>query len=68
MAAKNGKRVYFQVALSVRDENTLKRELRPLQKLKDHYPKFILTLDEDPDSDYDGILRINALDWLMHGT
>ena len=68
VAAKNGKRVYFQVALSVRDENTLKRELRPLQKLKDHYPKFILTLDEDPDSDYDGILRINALDWLMHGT
>ncbi len=68
VAEKNGKPVYFQVALSVRDENTLKRELRPLQKLKDHYPKFILTLDEDPDSDYDGILRINALDWLMHGT
>ena len=68
VAEKNGKPVYFQVALSVRDENTLKRELRPLQKLQDHYPKFILTLDEDPDSDYDGILRINALDWLMHGT
>lgn len=68
VAEKNGKPVYFQVALSVRDENTLKRELRPLQKLKDHYPKFILTLDEDPDSDYDGISRINALDWLMHGT
>lgn len=68
VAEKNGKPVYFQVALSVRDENALKRELRPLQKLKDHYPKFILTLDEDPDSDYDGILRINALDWLMHGT
>ena len=57
--------VYYQVAASVRDENTLARELRPLQKINDHYPKFILTLDEDPDADYDGIRRINALHWLM---
>lgn len=56
---------YFQVAASVRDENTLKRELTPLQKIPDHYPKRILTLDEDPSADYDGILRINALDWLL---
>lgn len=57
--------VYYQVAASVRDEGTLARELRPLQKINDHYPKFILTLDEDPDADYDGIRRINALNWLI---
>lgn len=57
-------RLYFQVAVSVRDENTLKRELRSLQKINDHYPKYILTLDDDPDSDYDGIRRTNALYWL----
>ncbi len=56
---------YFQVAATVRDEATLTRELAPLQKISDHYPKFILTLDEDPESDYDGIRRINALDWLL---
>lgn len=56
---------YFQVAASVRDEATLTRELRALQKINDHYPKFILTLDEDPDTDYDGIKRINALNWLL---
>lgn len=56
---------YFQVAASVRDENTSKRELTPLQKITDHYPKRILTLDDDPSADYDGILRINALDWLL---
>ncbi|MCM1057959.1 MAG: ATP-binding protein [Firmicutes bacterium] len=62
----DGKRtVYYQVAASVRDEKTLKRELTPLQKITNHYPKFILTLDEDPEADYEGIRRINALDWLL---
>jgi len=56
---------YFQVAATVRDKDTLLRELRPLQKITDNYPKYILTLDEDPDADYEGIRRINALDWLM---
>jgi hypothetical protein len=65
----DGKRTtYYQVAATVRDENTLKRELAPLQKISDHYPKLILTLDEDPEADYDGIRRINALDWLMGKT
>lgn len=56
---------YFQVSATVRDEKTLARELRPLQSIKDHYPKFILSLDEDPEANYDGIRKINALDWLL---
>ena len=56
---------YYQVAATVRDEATLKRELASLQQINDQYPKFILTLDEDPTADYNGIKRINALKWLM---
>ncbi len=56
---------YFQVALSVRNEQTLERELRPLMMIRDHYPKFILTLDDDPEAQYDGIRRVNARDWLL---
>lgn len=56
---------YYQVAATVRDEKTLKRELASLQQIKDQYPKYILSLDEDPTADYDGIKRINALKWLM---
>jgi uncharacterized protein len=59
-------RKYIQVAASVRDENILARELRPLQKIQDHYPKCIMTLDRDPIADYEGIKRINALDYLLH--
>ena len=57
--------VYSQVAATVRDEVTLKRELASLQRISDQYPKYILTLDDDPSADYDGIKRINALKWLM---
>ena len=57
--------VYYQVAATVRDEATLKRELSSLQQINDQYQKYILTLDEDPEADYDGIKRINALKWLM---
>ncbi len=64
--AQNPKGItYFQVALSVRDEATLERELRPLQAIRDHYPKVILTLDEDPEAQYEGIRRINARDWML---
>lgn len=45
--------------------NQKNMELRPLQKINDHYSKLILTLDEDPEADYDGIRRINALKWLL---
>lgn len=55
---------YFQVSATVRDEETLKRELRPLQKIKDNYPKYLLTLDNDPATEYSGIQQMNALQWL----
>ena len=64
--AMNGNNTfYYQVALSVRDADTLQRELRPLLSIRDHYPKYILTMDDDPEEQYDGIRRINARDWLL---
>ena len=56
---------YIQVAASVRDDKTLQRELTSLQRISDNYPKLILTLDDDPEADYDGIRRTNALEWLL---
>lgn len=56
---------YYQVALTVREETTLQRELAPLDAISDHNPKYLLTLDDDPPADYNGIKQINALDWLL---
>lgn len=65
IAVNETDRIYYQVAATVRDENTLKRELASLDKIKDHNPKILLTLDEDPEANYKGIKKINVLTWLM---
>ena len=57
---------YYQVALTVLDENTLKRELNAFKNIKDNYPKYLITLDDVMvNTDYDGIKVVNALEWLL---
>ncbi|NNH79411.1 ATP-binding protein [Acinetobacter sp. ANC 5380] len=57
---------YYQVALETLNEETLTRELRPLQKISDSYPKYLLTLDTiGTEANYNGIVKMNALDWLL---
>lgn len=56
--------MYIQVALSVRDEQTLERELRPLETISDHYRKYLITLDYDTNN-FNGIKQISAIDFLL---
>ncbi len=56
---------YFQVAYTTREEETLQRELSSLQSINNHYPKYILTMDMDPVADFEGIKKMNVLDWLI---
>ena len=56
---------YYQVSLSVMDENTLNRELSSLDAIKDHNPKYLLTMDFLPLTSYNGIKQINVLEWLI---
>lgn len=65
IASDSEKTEYYQVALTVRDPNTLERELAPLNAVSDHNPKYLLTLDDDPSCSHNGIRQINALDWLL---
>ncbi|MFZ3132495.1 MAG: ATP-binding protein [Desulfosporosinus sp.] len=59
-------RTYYQVAASVLDESTLNRELEPLQKIADNYPKILLTLDDiGAGRNFAGIRHLNLLDWLQ---
>lgn len=57
---------YYQVAATVIEAETLKRELEPLQKISDNHPKYLLTLDDLPQSaNHDGIKQYNVLKWLL---
>lgn len=61
----DGNTEYYQVSWSVRDKQTLKRELGALESIEDHNPKYILTMDNDPPISYNGIRQKYVLEWLL---
>ena len=61
----DGNTEYYQMALTVREENTLKRELKPLDDIADHNLKYLLTMDNDPPASHNGIRQKYVLDWLL---
>jgi predicted AAA+ superfamily ATPase len=65
VAENNNITQYYQVAQTVIEENTLKRELSALEAIKDHNQKFLLTMDYFPNISYNGIRQINIIDWLV---
>jgi len=60
----NGLVEYYQVAFTVNDEKTFNREISSLRKIRDSFPKFLLTMDYD-EAMIDGIKKINVIDWLL---
>jgi len=63
--AKNNDEVYYiQVAETIKSNDTLERESVPLRVIKDYHRRVIMTLDYDVNKSFDGIIVMNALDWL----
>jgi len=60
----NNEREYYQVAYTVNDEKTFKREISAFRNIKDNYPKYLLTLDFD-NINIEGIQKLNVIDWLL---
>lgn len=58
---------YIQVSQTVQNPDTLARELAPLNSISDHHEKLLITMDFDTGT-YNGIKKINAIDWLMAAT
>ena len=64
--SEGGNRAYFQVMTTVRDDAVLARKLSPLERIRDNYPKYILSLDETPfRAIRNGIMQMNLIDWLL---
>ncbi|MBN2222877.1 MAG: ATP-binding protein, partial [Vallitaleaceae bacterium] len=57
---------YYQVSQTVMEEATLQRELSALEAIKDHNPKYLLTMDYTPLTSHNGIKQMNVLEWLYH--
>ena len=65
IAEKAWKTKYIQVATSVLDENTRKRELKSLQSLKDNWEKYIVHFDDIDYGEVEWIKFVNVLDFLV---
>ena len=65
IATNTESKIYIQVTESMQSEDVRKRELVPLQKIKDNYEKIILSLDTGSDTSFEGIKSINLIDWLL---
>jgi predicted AAA+ superfamily ATPase len=56
---------YYQVSYSTKNEQTLARELRPLRAINDFNARTLITMDLEPVTQIDGIVKVNVIDWLL---
>ncbi|MBD5102757.1 MAG: ATP-binding protein [Subdoligranulum sp.] len=64
VAIKRSEKIYLQVANSIDDPDTFQREVGPLLRIKDAYPKMILTRTRQEPYQYEGVKIVDVADWL----
>lgn len=64
VAMKQNEKLYFQVSDDISSEKTFTREVSPLLKIKDAYPKILLARTRQKEFQYEGTRIINLADWL----
>lgn len=67
IAQKQNEKRYIQVAYKLESETTIQREFAPLLQIADHYPKYVVTMDEYWQGNIDGVVHLNIVDFLMKG-
>lgn len=65
IATNANEKIYFQVTETMMSEDVRRRELTPLQKVRDNYEKIVLSLDPGLETSYEGIKSKNLIDWLI---
>ncbi len=65
VAIKRSEKLYIQVANSIDDPDTFQREVEPLLKIRDAYPKIILARTRQETYQYEGVKIIDVADWLI---
>lgn len=65
VAMKPNEKVYIQVSDDISGENTFRREVELLLKIRDAYPKMLLARTRHEESDYEGISIIDIPRWLL---
>lgn len=56
---------YYQVAMTIMSDDTKEREFRSLESIKDNYSKTVLTMDRFNLGNYNGIMVVNVIEWMI---
>ena len=65
IAMHGTEKIYIQVSDDISSPETFQRELAPLCKIRDAYPKMLIARTRHPETDYEGIRIVNLADWLL---
>ncbi len=66
VCTKNGETLYVQVTLELSKEETIEREFGNLLKIKDNYPKIVVSAQELFENSYSGVKHIYIRDFLSN--
>ena len=64
VAMRGGEKIYIQVSDDISEPKTMNRELEPLGKIRDSYPKLLIARTRHDETDRDGVRIVDIARWL----
>lgn len=66
VALKRNEKIYIQVSDNITHPDTFMREVEPLLKIRDAYPKMVIARTRNPECQYEGVRIVDVSEWLLN--